>query len=89
MMLILWPLDPRNRLFLSISNDHKLDLVILICNWSFGMPYDFLLLEMGFPGFVGSVYQGCLFCLVSLFYIILWLSCVFLVLNFYFYAIVF
>ena len=51
MMLILWPLDPRNRLFLPISNDLNLDLVILNCNRSLGMPYDFLLLEMRLSGF--------------------------------------
>ena len=50
LMLIPWPLDSWNGLSLPISDDHNLVSMTLNCNWSsgmFGMPFDFLLLEMG------------------------------------------
>ena len=50
LMLIPWPLDSWNGLSLPISDDHNLVSKTLNCNWSsgmFGMPFDFLLLEMG------------------------------------------
>ena len=65
LMLILWPLDSWNGLFLPISYDHDLVFFITLnCNWSsgmFGIPLDWLLLEMGLPGIVSSMFQGCIF----------------------------
>ena len=49
-MLILWPPDSWNGLSLPISDDHNLVFKTLNCDWSsgmFGMPFDFLFLEMG------------------------------------------